>query len=391
MYYASIGMLSIVVLTIINFETLKNRKNTKIANRRYRQFLFGVMVYFLTDILWGFFYGERWVVPTYVDTVIYFFSMVVSVLLWTRFVVAYLEDQKEFSRILVGAGWIITLYEIIVLVINFFVPIVFGFDADKEYVPGRARYITLFIQMILFLTTSIYTLIIAAKSKESAKLHHRTIGFSGIAMTIFIALQSLYPLLPFYAVGCLLATCMIHTFVYRDETIEYYREIGTARQLAYKDPLTGVKNKLAYLEKLKEMEIGMEGGALKEYGVVVFDLNGLKKINDTLGHEAGDQYIKDASKYICQTFKHSPVYRIGGDEFVAILEGEDYAVRGEILKLFEEEIEKNQREGRVVISSGLSIYNTEEDGNYNDVFTRADRKMYERKGYLKGLLDVQVV
>ena len=86
---------------------------------------------------------------------------------------------------------------------------------------------------------------------------------------------------------------------------------------------------------------------------------------------------------ICVRFKHSPVFRIGGDEFAAILEGSDYENRMNLLETFEAEIDENQREGRVVVSSGLDIYDSKKDSRFNDVFERADRKMYERKQVLK--------
>lgn len=97
----------------------------------------------------------------------------------------------------------------------------------------------------------------------------------------------------------------------------------------------------------------------------------------------GDQYIKDACKFICLRFKYSPVFRIGGDEFVVILEELDYADRNEIMQGFDADIDKNQREGLVVIASGFSVYDPESDNSYNDVFMRADRRMYERKRSLK--------
>ena len=267
--------------------------------------------------------------------------------------------------------------------INLFNPIVFGFGADKEYQPGQARYITLFAQMFLFLVTSIYTLYVSRKTDGNTSLHHKTICISGIIMTVFIALQSLYPLLPFYAVGCLLASCMVHSFIYSGRLYEYARQTGTARQMAYRDPLTGVKNKLAYIEALQKLEIRLDEGSLKEFGVVVFDLNGLKKVNDTLGHDAGDEYIKSASSLICVRFKHSPVFRIGGDEFVVILEGDDYRERAALLEAFDLLVEENMKNGLVVVSSGCDIYDPDSDESYNDVFKRADRKMYERKSLLK--------
>ena len=95
MYYSSIGMLSLAVHLIVNYSALNKQKRSKnlAARERYRSFLYAVTIYYITDILWGYFYGNRWVIPTFIDTTIYFMSMVVSVLLWTRFVVSYLENE----------------------------------------------------------------------------------------------------------------------------------------------------------------------------------------------------------------------------------------------------------------------------------------------------------
>ena len=387
MYYASIGMLSIVVHLIINFEAMKNvsQKKTDPARGRYRHFLYAVTIYYVTDILWGILYEHGLILLTYIDTMIYFGVMVLSVLLWTRFVVSYLDNKKNFGKFLLGSGWILMTYQIIVLIINLFHPVAFGFDEQKEYVAGMARFIALGLQMILFFLTTVYALFVTVKSEGTEKAHHRTIGFSGIVMTIFIALQSLFPLMPFYAVGCLLTTCMIHSFVYKDETIEYDREIEVAMEKSYRDGLTGVKNKLAYLENIARIEMEIECGQIREYGVAVFDLNGLKKVNDTQGHDAGDEYIQLACSLICRTYKHSPVYRIGGDEFAVILEGEDYRNRTELIRTFEREVDDNQKRGGVVISGGMDIYRSETDHSYNDVFRRADRKMYERKKKLNAM------
>lgn len=389
MYYASIGMLSLIVHVIINFEALKTPQKTSqntsqiVTRQRYRMFLFGVMFYYVTDVLWGTFDDAGIVVPAYILTIVYFMSMVLSVLLWTRFVVSYLDTKGLFSKTLLYSGWVIFIYEIIALIINFFVPVVFAYGEDNKYIPGQARYITLFIQMGLFLMISIYTIVFTVKSDGETKSHHRTIGFSGIVMTLFIALQTIHPHMPFYAMGCLLATCLIHSFVYKDEAAEKSREIELGKKMAYKDPLTGVKNKLAYLEAQKSIETRMIDGVMNNFGVVVFDVNGLKRVNDTQGHDAGDEYIKNACRIICQQFKHSPVFRIGGDEFVVILEGEDYDNRVRLVEIFDKQIEDNQSNGQIIISCGLDEYDSKNDSSYNDVFKRADQKMYARKKRLK--------
>ena len=104
-----------------------------------------------------------------------------------------------------------------------------------------------------------------------------------------------------------------------------------------------------------------------------------------MGHEAGDEYLKSACRIICEHYKHSPVYRIGGDEFVAILKGSDFENRELLKQKFDELIDENLRTGSVVISSGMAVFNPELDESYTEVFIRADKSMYERKTALKAV------
>ena len=88
---------------------------------------------------------------------------------------------------------------------------------------------------------------------------------------------------------------------------------------------------------------------------------------------------------ICRRFKHSPVFRIGGDEFVAVLQGDDYRYRKALLDEFEHIVEMNLHAGRVVVASGLATFRPGSDSSYRKVFERADRRMYERKNALKAM------
>ena len=388
-YYSSIGVIALIVMIIINIEALRKVENTSSndARLKYRQYLISLIVFFTADVMWGFVYEQRWLIITYINTCLFFASMVLSVLCWTRGVVAFSGDKGKYGKLLVLGGWAIFSFEMVILTVNLFVPIVFKFREDKEYVPLPARHIGLILQMILFLVTSVFSTVKAVRSEDLGRSHYRTISISGIIMSFFIAVQMLYPLMPFYSVGCLLGTCLIHTFVYKDKEVEHNMAIKLARQQAYKDALTGVKNKLAYLEALAELETHVESGELTEYGIVVFDLNGLKHINDTLGHEAGDEYIKSACRLICRQFDHSPVFRIGGDEFVAILKDGDYSKREQLVSSFRKTIDDDLKSGSVIVASGLAVYDAAKDTSYNDVFRRADELMYEHKRELKALLE----
>ena len=147
--------------------------------------------------------------------------------------------------------------------------------------------------------------------------------------------------------------------------------------MAFLDGLTGVKNKNAHRETVKRLDKQIEEGTAK-FAVVMLDVNNLKMINDNLGHEGGDKVIVGSCYALCKGFSHSPVYRIGGDEFVAIVEGEDYENRQEIYdKLRKNEIEVKNK--KYDFSVGMATYEPGVDKCFNDVFTRADQEMYLNK------------
>jgi len=162
-------------------------------------------------------------------------------------------------------------------------------------------------------------------------------------------------------------------------------ERDQARIIALTDPLTGVKSKHAFLLQQKEINASIEEKTVDEFAVVVCDVNGLKVINDTLGHKAGDEYILNASRMICDIFQHSPVYRTGGDEFVVILQGRDYLIRKELVLALHDRSVEHISSKEVVISGGLSDFVPGEDSSFHAVFERADALMYEEKKLLKGM------
>jgi diguanylate cyclase (GGDEF)-like protein len=239
---------------------------------------------------------------------------------------------------------------------------------------------------------------VATRSEGAAKNRYRTVGLSGLVMLVFISIQVFNPYLPLYAIGYMLGNCLLRTFVVEGEREEYrnnletslarerhqLQELNEAWALAYTDALTGAKSKLAYIEKEDEIDRAIEDGTMQTLAIAVFDINDLKDINDTMGHETGDEYIVGACKLICGTFSHSPVFRVGGDEFVALLEGADYESRNDLLRQFNNRIEENRAADSIVISAGIAEYIPGQDNSYKRIFERADHQMYERKNELKG-------
>ena len=173
-----------------------------------------------------------------------------------------------------------------------------------------------------------------------------------------------------------------------DETkrreLEFEEKIGSAMDMANKDALTSVKNKHAYvsIEATLNEQIAAKTEGL-EFAIAICDINGLKQVNDEQGHSAGDQFIKDACAIICEVFDHSPVYRIGGDEFVILLRGHDYEHRQDLIKHFYNIQVENKRNGLVTLAYGMSEYYPERDLTVQDVFERADNLMYANKKRFK--------
>ena len=151
------------------------------------------------------------------------------------------------------------------------------------------------------------------------------------------------------------------------------------------DALTKVKNKGALSNRLDEMQEAIDSGAQEQaFAIGVFDCDQLKLINDRYGHDKGDIYLKKAAHIICEVFKHSPVFRMGGDEFAVILENEDYMDRDALLEQFDKTAETVNEAAaepweEVHISKGFAVFAPSEDSAVTDVMQRADQLMYENK------------
>ena len=169
------------------------------------------------------------------------------------------------------------------------------------------------------------------------------------------------------------------------EKLEAEKESKKALQnMANTDFLTGVRNRHAYSEHEYALNQKIRNRQIQELAVVACDINGLKHVNDTLGHAAGDKLIKDACALICEYFKHGAVFRVGGDEFAVLLQEKGYDTMKETIAALNHKVEKNIAENGVVVAIGYSVLE-EEDQQVQDVLERADKMMYERKQELKAM------
>ena len=667
MFYAIIGLLAIILNLIINRESFANlrgrsgeSKSEQMVASRYKIFLIASNCYFLADIGWGLLYENRHLDALfpflYLDCLLYFFFMFLSILTWIRYIVAYLDRNDRKSKALLHAVWTMFALALIYLVINCFHPFIFSFNEEHEYIIEPGRHIAFILQIVLYLLTSTYLLFIAHKSTGGEKSRYTAVGLTCLVMELFLILQIFNEVYPSYAMGLIIGICVIHSFVEAGERKEkeiydniatrlaenyeaiYYINIETGafrefsksdeyasmqvpvvgkdfyeetrlnidrfvhpddrefaknlhqketmlkilegkksysykyrlmingqqkhysftlmlapdgnhfilsetniddeitaenlrsknlnkqvtftqiaeilavnydviyyvnikdssyisyecrniygeveiqragddffedsktditnivhkndletvldfvnkehlactlmnqkgchldyrivafkkthyvrmtvqkttdethyiigienindevkkekqhlkalnseKELARRDELTGIKNKTAYNELEKSVQSNIDNGMdYLPFGLVVCDTNDLKKINDSQGHVAGDEYIKQSAKLLCNIFVHSPVFRIGGDEFVVFLRGDDYTNREALMKALQDQVWENQKsKSGPVLASGMADFTPGKDKLVSEIFDRADKAMYKNKRELK--------
>ena len=667
MNYSIISILALILNIIINHEAFRyfwirsgEYESERRAVIRYNHFLMAANCYFITDIAWGLLYEhhdiEGLYPVLYIDCVLYFLFMFLTMLTWMRYIVAYLDRSERRSKVMLYAVWTMFSLGLLYLVINYYHPFIFSFNAEHEYITEPGRHIAFVFQIALYMVISTYMFHIARKSSKWDKVRYYAVGLTCFVMELFLILQILNPGYPSYAMGLMIGICVIHSFVeagekkekevydhiatglaedyeamyyidietgeyrefstsqeyesmnvpvegrdfyaetrvnieryahpddrefahslYNKETMlrnledrnsysykyrimvggqpryfrftvrranddrhfvlyekdiddeitaetmrmenqkkhitfsqiaeslasnydviyyvdandssyisyeckniygqldmqksgdDFYEEsrkdipqivhkndrdlvlgfvdrdhitstlrdhkrssidyrimegrkvhyvrmtarktgdsthfiigienidaevkrekqhlkaLNTEKELARRDELTGVRNKTAYIELEKSVQANIDNGMdYLSFAIVVCDANNLKTINDSEGHVAGDEYIRKSSKLLCDVFDHSPVFRVGGDEFVVFLRGSDYSNRAELMNRLRDQIRENLRSGSgPVLASGIAEYIPETDTMVSEIFDRADREMYEDKQNLK--------
>ena len=180
------------------------------------------------------------------------------------------------------------------------------------------------------------------------------------------------------------------TITFRHLADHMKEHISSLNRRVYVDALTSVKNKGAFSDAIEELQAQMDkNDQTLKFAVGVFDCDDLKSVNDHYGHDKGDIYLKTACRIICHVFQHSPVFRIGGDEFAVILRNEDYQNRKELTYQFQEAAEEACKRAanpweKVGVAMGIAEYDAKTDQAVIDTVRRADKIMYMEKRRRKG-------
>lgn len=169
---------------------------------------------------------------------------------------------------------------------------------------------------------------------------------------------------------------------------EEERLVKDLNAIAFVDSLTSVRNKASFMDYMQKLQERLDRGDKISFAVGVFDCNDLKKINDECGHDKGDTYLKNACDLICRVFEHSPVFRMGGDEFAVFLQNCDFKNREALIRRFADEQDSINESAsdiwkEVHVAFGIAVYEPGVDDSIEDAMRRADKIMYENKRLMK--------
>lgn len=250
-----------------------------------------------------------------------------------------------------------------------------------------------FVPLIYFLTVVSIVLMLSSSLCELKKFKNkssRRFAVSAIILAIGMLTDIICNLLDLnpYIFGFKISffIFMVLQFNY---LIEFFKtllcenaKIQILQEMAYTDSLTELNNRTSYFEKVQELDNDIKISDSK-FAVIIFDINGLKDINDNLGHELGDFLIVETSKLLSDIFKKDSIYRIGGDEFVIILQNTNEFYLKTLMSHFKASIRelslKYSEKVQLSIASGVSIFTPKKHSCYNDVFKEADKNMYTNK------------
>ena len=245
---------------------------------------------------------------------------------------------------------------------------------------------------VIMVANVVYTVVIilyeAGKKENDVAKKFRypmcvVMGF-GMAEMIFYYLRRFEQISILLSMGTMLFIIMliwIQVSQYYDQYIQKQKVIYL-QKIANMDMLTEAMNRNAYEDMVKYLDEGEI--KLRTTGVVVFDLDDLKVINDNFGHEKGDEALKLCYQCISQAFQNvKNCFRIGGDEFAYVYHSDEKDMIPERLKTLELLLKKTAKTHKLdyplSISAGYAYYQPDIDFDFKDIVRRSDTMLYRQK------------
>ena len=323
---------------------------------------------------------------------------------FARYIEVYFGENQKPDRRISNLNTIILVASFGVIVFYYFYSITYMDDAE-----GVVQLPTAFRMVIAYgveLYYMLYTLVVFLRRRKTLdRRAYLTVAVGFAFMIGGVVLEAVNPtgILVNYA-GAVLGQ---YLFFFGAETPDYEKLVNTMKELEQErdradraneelqryvekvvkqnrvDAMTGLGSKNSYMNLIKQLGEDIERGEAS-FAVAVFDINGLKAVNDKFGHECGDQLINDAGGILKEVFGWENAYRLGGDEFIVVLGHCDARRMISCFKQFDHELtELNKKpreyENSLTVAKGYAVYERDVDRTYMDVFRRADDAMYMDK------------
>ena len=350
-----LGQSFFYILTIISlmFLTMMVRKSYYLGKRKNRFYIFAVISN--TLVLMG--YVGRSISVQHGMVGLAYISNLITYL-FGPLIVFFLavSSAKKGNKLIVGLG-ILEIIDVVVVLSSPFTGLCFRIAEDASYSRGPLYLYNAGLGLVAVVVWGICSFIEYKDSELTDKIHMGEMILIVIISIILESFNSTYKLM--YVGGAFL---MFMYYAFQIETNGKY------------DSATGARSKRYYSAAIDKLD------KKSCYSVILFDANGLKRVNDTIGHEAGDRLLKAVVRSISKALGDSGnVYRIGGDEFVALIKNEDEQKAKLITEAAKQNMDNAAAELGFEVSAAAGIAVHIEDEEYEDLFKRADKAMYENK------------
>ena len=375
--YSISDIVYILVLLIILIHDIRLHKKVQNIEKAFRTLVIWVIIFCTQDVFWGLtgsgvISGDR---AFFVSSTIFHLSAALTTIFWLNYVMVYLADRLKYKKIYIGVVGILYVIQLFLIARNISVPTIFYIE-NGIYHTAALRPIAFFCQYSVYVIIGGITIVNALRERDTIRNKYFSVFMFVLAPIVAGVFQLFFPEAPYHSMGYFVGCFIIHIFVVsqdRDELkqLQYEKEVNEDKQ-------TGIYNRRAYEEYFKAAPLAPEED---DFVYISADLNGLKAVNDNLGHAAGDELIKAASDILKQCLnEYGKVYRIGGDEFAAVIHADKEQL--EIIKAnLNRAIENWSGDQVKELSMSVGVVTKDECPNktYTEVAKEADARMYQSK------------
>ena len=223
---------SVLILNIIlNWElftnygfTGKKQEKQNQVHVLYNWFLLAACCYFIVDMFWGLLYEHKEVsvffLFIYYLTVFYYMFMLLTMLTWTRYMVAYLDNTGRPSELLIRVVWALVVIGVVCLILNRSYHFMFSYNEAHVFIGEVGSNISFLLQIAFYTGITTYMIYVAHKSIGRQKRRCMAVAMTSMVLGISLTFQIINALFPFYAVGLMIGICLVHSFVQAGEKKE---------------------------------------------------------------------------------------------------------------------------------------------------------------------------